>query len=228
MNRETLKRRLKALRDRTVARGCTEAEAMAAAEKMAELMREHAVSPDELDMGEAAAHTKWALKPAAARLWGMIATCTNTAVLFAAKAKGRDVIFYGREPGPEIAVYLFDVCENAVRNETARFRAGEFYKRRRSAKTKRLAVEDFQTGLIGRLNNRLLQLFGETLDKRAQAKALAYRDRLSPDAKSLSFKTPKNPRFESAVLEGWAAGGRVHLSHGMASNASAKEIGGSR
>lgn len=228
MNRDTLKRRLKALRERTVARGCTEAEAMAAAEKMAELMREHAVSPDELDMGEATAHTKWALKPAAARLWSMIATCTNTAVLFVAKVKGRDVIFCGREPGPEIAVYLFDVCENAVRNETAKFRAGEFYKRRRSAKTKRIAVEDFKTGLIGRLNTRMRQLFGETLDEAALVQALAYRDRLSPDAKSLNFKPSKNPRFETAVEAGWAAGGRVHLSHGMASNASAKEIGGSR
>lgn len=225
MNRETLKRRLKALRELTVGRGCTEAEAMAAAAKLAELMREHGVSEQDLDMGEAVAHTRSPLKPMRAKLWSTIAHCTNTAALISEREKGRAVTFYGREPGPEIATYLFDVCENAIRNETANFRPGEFYKRRRTAKTKRIAVEDFTSGLIVRLNGRLLQLFATTRNAAALETANAHRDRLAPGSRTLSLKPQKGSRFESAVQAGWDAGGRVHLSHGMETKTAPRMIG---
>lgn len=226
MNRETLKRRLKALRELTVGRGCTEAEAMAAAAKLAELMREHGISQDDLDMGEAVAHTKSPLKPMRAKLWSTIAHCTNTAALFTERDNGRAITYCGREPGPEIATYLFDVCENAIRNEVAKFRSGEFYQRRRTVKTKRIAVEDFTSGLIFRLNGRLLELFADTRNSVVMQAAAAYRDQLAPGARALSMKPQKGPRFESAVEAGWSAGGRVHLSRGMETETAPKLIGG--
>ena len=48
--REKLLKRIQALLAKTSARGCTEGEAIAAAEKAAELMREHGLSESDLVM----------------------------------------------------------------------------------------------------------------------------------------------------------------------------------
>ncbi|SCM75420.1 conserved hypothetical protein [uncultured Pleomorphomonas sp.] len=48
-DREKLKAKIRALREMTSTRGCTEDEAMAAAAKAAELMREYGVSDVELE-----------------------------------------------------------------------------------------------------------------------------------------------------------------------------------
>lgn len=226
MTREDIKRRLKALRERTVGRGCTEAEALVAAEKLAKLMSEYGLSDADLDFVDASVHTRWAWKPPTTRLWSTISICTNSALLVREKDKGRDVLFYGREPGPEIASYLLDVCQNAIRNETTKFRAGAFYQRRKAAKTKRAAVNDFQTGMIIRLCERLLHLFAESRSEDARSQALAHRDRLNPNAESMKVRPTKAPRFDEAVNAGWTAGGGVNLVHGVGTGAVRKLIGG--
>ena len=45
-----VKARIKALAERTVARGCTEAEAMAAAEMVGRLLERYALTMDEIDV----------------------------------------------------------------------------------------------------------------------------------------------------------------------------------
>ena len=48
-----VKARIKALTDKTVANGCTEAEAMAAAEMVGRLLERYALSMDEIEVREA-------------------------------------------------------------------------------------------------------------------------------------------------------------------------------
>ena len=52
MTSQKIRDRIRALRDKTAARGCTEAEALAAAEKAAQLMRDHGVSEADIVMDE--------------------------------------------------------------------------------------------------------------------------------------------------------------------------------
>ncbi len=225
MSNDTVKNLIKALRERTTARGCTEAEAMEAAAKAARLMAEHGLDDIDLVMAQGTVATRSPTGSSKAMLWPTIATCTNCKALVSELASGRQLTFFGREPGPEIAVYLFDVCETAIKYETTIFRQGDFYRRRRTTKTRRKAVDDFTLGLVQRLSMRLRELFAPTRSETALADAEAYLDRCHPKTHSITQKARK-AHFDQAVNAGWAAGGRVNLAHGVGTAAKPKLIGG--
>lgn len=215
MTTDAIKRRIKALRDRTTARGCTEAEAMEAAAKAAQLMRDHGLDAADLVMTEASVETRTPVASTKALLWNTVASCANCKALVSERpTSGRDVTFFGREPGPQIAAYLFEVCDNAIKHELSKFRAGEFYRRRRAAKTKRKAVDDFTFGLVQRLATRLRALFAQSISSNALVEAEAYMDRLHPHTGSVKPKVRKT-RFDEAERAGWRAGANVNLSHGV-------------
>ncbi len=79
LDREKLIVRVRALTAKTAANGCTEAEAMAAAEKVAALMQEHAISETVLEMSNASIGVKINVKSVKSLLWAAIATATNCA-----------------------------------------------------------------------------------------------------------------------------------------------------
>lgn len=225
MNSETIRKRINALRSRTTARGCTEAEAMEAASKVAELMRDHGLSEDELEMTQDAAAVKTSTRSARALLWPTIANCTNSSAIVSSNMKGHEIIFVGREPGPEIAVYLMDVCNNAIDHEIGKFKKDDFYRRRRSVATKRQAVADFTSGLVHRLRIRLRTLFMESMSDVALITSQNERDRRFPQSSSITIKNHK-PRFGDAQDAGWRAGANVKLSHGVNGSQPTKLIGG--
>lgn len=215
MNRETIRKRINALRERTTARGCTEAEAMEAAAKVAELMREHGLSGDDLAMGEDVATAKASDARHRRQLWAVIANCTNTAALTRPGLENLQVIFVGQEPGPEIATYLVDVCHNAIAAEGDRFRKGDFYRGRRKASTKRKAMMDFTVSLVERLCHRLYALFADSRDQVRAAKAVVEFDRRYPNTASHRPSRKHKVSYQDAAQAGWQAGGRVHLGHGV-------------
>ncbi|MBX8802518.1 DUF2786 domain-containing protein [Ochrobactrum sp. MR28] len=225
MNRETIRKRINALKERTTARGCTEAEAMEAAAKVAELMREHGLSHEELEMTQEAAGVKTSTRSARALLWPTIANCTNSAAIITTAGKDHKVIFVGCEPWPEIAVYLMDVCNNAIDHEVSKFKKDDFYKRCRSVATRRQAVADFTSGLVRRLRVRLQQIFTETMSDDATLKSQSERNRRFPDTSSITLKSHKT-RYDDAAGAGWRAGANVKLSHGVNGSQSTKLIGG--
>lgn len=225
MNRETIRKRINALRDRTTARGYTEAEAMEAAAKVAELMREYGLSDNDLEMTQEAAGVKTSTRSARALLWPTIANCTNSAAIITSVGKDHKVIFVGCEPWPEIGVYLMDVCNNAIDHEVSKFKKDDFYKRRRSVATKRQAVADFTSGLVRRLRVRLHSLFTETMSDDAALKSQIERNRRFPDTSSITLKSHKI-RYDDAAGAGWRAGANVKLSHGVNGSQSTKMIGG--
>lgn len=209
-DRAALIDKIKALRSRTIDRGCTEAEAKAAAAKAAQLMREARLTDDDLVMGEAAVETGVKQRAKAARLFGVIAYMTNCKAV--ELSTGR-VLFVGLEPGPEIAEYLLDVCETALRVETDAFKRGTFYRSRRKIRTRRQAIADFQVALIERLAIRLYELFQDTLsdaDREAATKAVARRMNTVTVTRS-SHKT----RYSEAAWHGHKAGDGVGLHHGV-------------
>lgn len=211
--RSRLAEKIAALRAKTKAAGCTEAEALAAADLAARLMREHGISDAELLMSEARVAEKTSRATWRSELVNVIAYCTNChSILLADEGFW---LFVGREPGPEIAAYLRDVCFRAVAAEEARFKAGTFYRRRRSIATKRQAAADFRTGLVLRLRGRLINLFGPIVDEKARAEAREVAHArvgrgLRPMGSGL-----KETRFSAAANEGWHAGGSIPLNRGM-------------
>jgi hypothetical protein len=214
MTSETLLRRLRALRAMTTANGCTEAEAMSAAAKAAEIMRDAGLTESDLEIGEASSPSKSKGRSVAADLWPIIAFCTNTASIVVIDDGSVSVTFVGREPGPEIAVYLREVCERAIKRELEIFKAGDYYRRRRTLKTRRRATDDFVLGMVLRLRRRLLELFSPIRSDAARARAVEALDTRYPDASKRKLRD-RTIRNAEAAVEGFAAGGRVPLNHGM-------------
>lgn len=224
--RSKARERVKRLREMTASRGCTEAEALAAAEKAAQLMRDHGISEADITIDEASSRTRQAGHGQKARLWPAIAHCTNTAVIVIRDA-GTDVSFVGREPGPEIAVYLRDVCERAIDRELARFKATPAYRRKRSLTVKRQMAAAFVGGMVNRLIYRLLDIFGPTIRREDRDEAeQALMERYSG---AVDLPKPKRElRHIGAAVAGFMAGNNVTLAHGVAGAEGPLAIGAAR
>lgn len=220
-DREKLKAKIRALRELTSARGCTEDEAMAAAAKAAELMREYGVSDVELETESAKARTKTRGTGIRDQLVGTIQHVTNTAAIY----RDGDIEFFGVAPGPEIAAYIWTICNRAIDRSIRTFKAGRLYKARRSDRTRREAVADYTEGMVRRLSRRIIDLFIDTHSDELAAKAVHAMTIACPRTKSVSPAQAKGT-FGDARADGWRAAGDVTLGHGVKSGAhGAAQIG---
>lgn len=211
----SIKDKIKALLAKTTANGCTEAEAMAAAELASKLMHRYQLEAADLEMTGGAAPEKTTRTVWRVKLASVIAICTNTATIFTRGPEGNEIMFVGRDPGPEIALYLRDVCLRAVEASVKQFKKSEFYRSRRKSCTRRTAVKDFVEGMAFRLRMRLLEIFGPLRDQVAAQEAGQYLDSLFPDAKTTKSKQWK-PRYHNAAYMGMQSANDVSLNHGVA------------
>ena len=148
---EKLVQRIQALRAKTVAHGCTEQEALAAAEKVAELLDRHGLSLNEVDFraqpceGIGIQTTRRRMAP--------IDNCMTTIAAFfdcrvwveAPKGAAMRYVFFGLRGDVSAAQYLYDMVERAFVAETDAFRASALYAA--MAGERRTATNSFQTGL---------------------------------------------------------------------------------
>jgi hypothetical protein len=160
---EKLVQRIRALRAKTVAQGCTEAEAMSAAEKVAELLDRHGLSVSELDLrrqrceGIGIATDRRRRAP--------IDDCIATiAAFFDCRVWGETspsgtlhYVFFGLPGDVQAADYLYDRVEHAFATETARFQCGTFYQETHSSE-RRSATNSFQIGLARGISSKLQSL----------------------------------------------------------------------
>lgn len=225
--REKLRQRVRALLDKTVGRGCTEAEALAAAELAAKLMRDHGIAPSELEMDRRRSRSASRGRAIKAKLWPVIAWCTNTACIIVEVDGHTAVEFIGREPGPQIAVYLRDVTETALAAGVRRFRDEPFYRRRRSDKMRRQAVAEFTLGFVNRLSRRLEAVFGPQVCAAERAAARRALEAIHPETRPVAPRSA-SPHFWEARQHGWEAGGKVHLGHGVPGGKAPLAIGRGR
>jgi len=224
--RERLKAKIAALQAKTQAAGCTEAEAMAAAALAARLMAEHAFDQADIEMTEATAPDS-SLRTTARTTWrdkvsGACAFYTNCAWMI--DGPNRVVVFVGREPGPDIAAYLRDVCLRAVERALREFKETPFYTRRRKLATRRAAASDFVDGMVARLVMRLAELFKPIRNEDARAEAANALRRRSTGNMTVKMADRKE-RYSAARGAGWRAGADVGLHHGVGGSAVPKLIG---
>lgn len=221
---EALRKRLAALRAVAHGRGTTEAEAMAAAAKMAEIMREHGLGDEDLDFDEAEAPLKGKRPGVRTTLLGWISISTNCA----ATTHFGDfptITFVGRAPGPEIATYLVVVCDRAIDRAVKGFKKSPEYLRRRTTATRRAAVQDFTAGMVDRLKFRLRELFAQSIDPQQRFAAMSVRD--ARIGATMKVKIPQHKvRFASAGLAGNVAASKVNLAHGVTAGRPVQQIGG--
>lgn len=215
--REKIIERIRQLRQKTIERGCTEAEAMAAAAKIAELMGKLGLEPGDIEFDQAVAEVVSKGNTPRLKVWNTIAHVTNTALILGNSSSSRTkgtVTFVGRAPYPDVAVYLREVCDRAITNEIGAFRKSDFYRARRRPKTRAQAVYDFTDALTYRLCRRLLDLFEASIDDNARMTAIVELKRRFPRTTTMQAKQRKE-RFADAAIEGHRAGGRINLAHGV-------------
>jgi hypothetical protein len=241
-----VKARIKALTEKTVANGCTEAEAMSAAEMVGRLLERYALSMDEIEvrtarcvqievaLGSRRRRPIDACVPAIARfcdckVW--LAPATRAA---AGDPQGEPhragirYVFFGFETDAALAAYLFAVINRAVASETIGFKQAN---PRLRALNLRRASSSFQHGLVARVADRLDALHDEReasiRAQRATGTALMLvKHRVVDDAFQetevrLVTMSALEPRVNSkAYREGWVAGERVNLNRPVTGNAS--------
>lgn len=157
--------RIQALRAKTVDRGCTEQEAIAAARKVAELLDRYGLSLSEVALKEQSCEGFGV--GTGRRRFGPIDSCIPAIGEFCAcrvwseKAADGEIryVFFGLPADVAGARYLYELVEQAFATETERFKRSGLYRQHRSG-DRRSATQSFQTGLahgIARKLDRLRQ-----------------------------------------------------------------------
>jgi hypothetical protein len=240
-----VKGRIKALTEKTVANGCTEAEAMAAAVMVGRLLERYALSMDEIEIRTA--RCVQAEVPLGGRRRRPIDGCVATIARFcdckvwlarAATAdpeqpgfdpsrSGGRYVFFGFETDTALATYLFAVIDRAVITETVAFR-------QRNPRSRgvhlRQASSSFQHGVVARVSERLDAMHcarnATVRSHRSTGTALILaKDCVVEDAfretniRLVSMTATGRRVITTAFRAGWAAGDRVNLNRPVTGDA---------
>ena len=152
-----VKTRIKALTERTVARGCTEAEAMAAAEMVGRLLERYALTMEEVDVRQEPCVQ--VAVPVGGKRRRPIDVCVPALARFcgckvwlARGDAGAEYVFFGFETDTALASYLFAVVARAIANDVTGFRNEA---RGLAGVALRRASTSFQGGMAMRVAERL-------------------------------------------------------------------------
>jgi hypothetical protein len=155
-----VKARIKALAEKTVSNGCTEAEAMAAAEMVGRLLERYALTMEEIDVREArCAQVEIPLggqrrRPIDGCVTAIARFC-DCKVWLSRGAREASYVFFGFEPDIALAAYLFTVIDRAIRTGLVAFRRDQ---PRLAGVTLRRASRSFQQGMAARVAERLEEM----------------------------------------------------------------------
>ena len=209
--------RIRALRLKTVDRGCTEEEAVAAAGKVASLLERYGLS-----LGEVRLKTQNAEGfgvDTGRRRFGPIDNCLSVVGRFCDcrvwteqdDAGQIRYIFFGLPADTEGARYLYELIERAFETETKQFKRGLLYASHHKGE-RRSATHSFQTGLahgIGQKLDRLREERETRMEAAAGRDLVVVKDEVIDEdlAKlGLHFETRSTKRRRSVLKDAFEAG----------------------
>ena len=158
--------RIRGLRAKTTEQGCTEQEALAAADKVAELLERYGLSLSEVDLRQQPCEgfgidTGRRKHGAFDRCVPAIADFCDCRVWSETSSSGTlRFVFFGLSADVEAAHYLYDLVAIAFETETATFKSGTIYATMIGGE-KRSAVNSFQIGLARGISAKLETLKAE-------------------------------------------------------------------
>ena len=160
---DKLKIRIQALRAKTVSNGCTEDEALSAAAKVAELLDRYDLSLTDVELREApceqrAYETRRKKRIPLDDCIGAIAHFCDCRVWREKNAAGESsYVFFGLRSDVEVAHYLTELIDSAVRAELGRFKASTEYARFRHQQ-RHLANASFALGMVASIADKLTKM----------------------------------------------------------------------
>jgi hypothetical protein len=219
-DRDKIAATIRALLAKTVDNGCTEAEAIAAAAKAAQMLERYNLTVDEVQMRETpfAKHAEQHDDEVGARLWKVadgIAHMTGARYWTSPPGCRVEISFFGFAHEVEIARYLLDICARAMRQEERRLNRvhGLLVPRKR-----RMIILPFLDGMSDRLRDRIRELkppapTGKGLIVLRDALIETAMKEDGIDLKDGRGKASRN--FEPSYVDGLIAGDRVALNRGV-------------
>ncbi len=157
---DKLKLRIQALRAKTIDNGCTEDEALSAAAKVAELLDRYDLSLTDVELRAAACERRVYETHRKKRIpiddcVGAIAHFCDCRVWREKDALGESrYVFFGLRPDIEVAHYLTELIDAAVRAELGRFKTSADYGRLRHQE-RHLANASFALGMVSSIADKL-------------------------------------------------------------------------
>ncbi|HEV7265222.1 MAG TPA: DUF2786 domain-containing protein [Falsiroseomonas sp.] len=170
-----VKARIRALAARTVERGCSEAEALAAAAKVGELLEVYGLSMSEVELREEACIQRILVfddprRQAMGWLFPALLRFTECRGWTVGRA---DYVIFGLEPDVQMAEYLMQVIATALSFEEVRFRASADYLRAKVSPQS--VLRSFRIGFADRIAARLEELGTHRRETERQAQERATR-----------------------------------------------------
>jgi hypothetical protein len=230
-----VKARIRALAAKTVDRGCSEAEAMAAAAKVGELLAVYGLSMSEVELREEACVQR---RLAVAGTGRQAIKWLYPALLRLCECRGwtdgsQDFVLFGLEPDVQMAEYLLAVIARALETEEARYRASPAYAER--TQPAQAVLRSFRYGFADRVGKRLDEMARER-ERREAAPASAgtalvvVKQRLIQEkfqelgVRLRTVYSSATVRDRGAYGHGAEAGGRVGLNRPMQGGAGGGRI----
>jgi Protein of unknown function (DUF2786) len=219
--RDKISARIRALRAKTVENGCTEAEAIAAAEKVAKLLADYDLTVDEAEMRQTpfSRHDEKHYDAVGERLGRVAAAISElTGATWFRSQNGVhpiEITFFGFAHEVDVARYLLEICARAMRRACSDLdRANALLRPAR----RRMIVVPFLDGMADRLHVRIKAL----IPPKPTGKGLVVlRDQLVKAALAdagieiTDIKGRSSRRDDAAYREGQRAGDGVALNRGL-------------
>jgi hypothetical protein len=160
---DKLRTRIQGLRAKTIDNGCTEGEALAAAAKVAELLDRHDLSLTDVEIREAPCERREYETHRKKRIplddcIGAIAAFCDCRVWREKNPAGEGrYVFFGLRSDIEVAHYLTELIDTAVRSELGRYKTGADYQRFRHQE-RHLANASFALGMVASIADKLMAM----------------------------------------------------------------------
>jgi len=218
-----VKARIRALTEKTISNGCTEAEALAAAEMVGRLLEQYALTMEDVDIRSAlCVESRIPLRgvrrrPIDASVPAIARFC-DCKVWLTREPTHCSYVFFGFEEDTLLARYLYEVVERGMRGELQAYRAAHPALRGTAL---RRASESYQRGMAVRVADRLeemrTQRHQDVSSQRSSGMALVL---LKDHAVDEAFRASKvrlvsarrpSVRPDSAYGAGYQAGERINL-----------------
>src|SRR6267154_2736762 len=157
---DKLRKRIQALRAKTIDNGCTEDEALSAAAKVAELLDRYDLSLTDVEIHEAPCERRVFETYRKKRIplddcIGAIANFCDCRVWREKNEAGESrYVFFGLRSDIEVAHYLTELLDSAVRSELGRYKTTSDYRRFRH-KERHLANASFALGMVASIADKL-------------------------------------------------------------------------
>jgi hypothetical protein len=157
---DKLKTRIQGLRAKTLENGCTEAEALLAAAKVAELLDRYDLSLRDVEIRHAPCERRAYVADRKKRVpldecIGAIASFCDCRVWRERNAmKEARYVFFGLSSDIEVAHYLTELIDNAVRSELGRFKTSAAYRQFRHQE-RHVANASFALGMVASIADKL-------------------------------------------------------------------------